>query len=434
MRVDRPAAEVLESAGRRPRGPDARCRSAGVASLCSLRYSAASSTRYSPGIAVLGQRRRLAHRLAHARLERARQRLELVAGVVDVELGGHARAPRAQQPRERVTDRRGARVDDHERAGGIGGDELQRARAARPGSSPRPYAAPAPRISRSAPRAPRGREEHVEEAGARDLEPLHLGHRREVLDDGLGDLARRAAWRRAPAPSRRWSRSRRARSGAALPTTHSAIDGNPAAASAVCTPSRQSFGQAHHKHKTPLVGGDRRHHTASSEAFTRNYRRVASAARVVDVASVSHVEPSAAAGAATPEVVASADVEPGSRSATRTGYAGPSLRRIGLTASGQLAAETGALPRPKRRPGLLGSVAARISAVPVARWAHDRHDHSVPSTRLVRADYSSIVTGRHQPEQASAIGPRRQPHARDRCRRRRARPRARDCRRRAWPA
>ena len=167
-------------------------------------------------VAVLRQRDRLAQRLAQARLERARERLELVAGVVDVELRRHRRALRPQEARERIADRRRARVDDHQRAGRVGRDELE--------------ADALPRLVLAAPvrgairedlaeraGAPRRGEEHVEEAGAGDLEPLHLGPRREVLHDGLGDLARRAAWRRAPAPSRRWWRSRRARSGAAPP-------------------------------------------------------------------------------------------------------------------------------------------------------------------------------------------------------------------------
>ena len=47
------------------------------------------------GIAVRGQRGRFAELLPHARLERAGERLELVTGVVDVELGRDARALRA---------------------------------------------------------------------------------------------------------------------------------------------------------------------------------------------------------------------------------------------------------------------------------------------------------------------------------------------------
>ena len=52
------------------------------------------------GIAVLGEWRLLSQRLAHARLERARERLELGAGVVDVVLARDVRALRTEQPRE----------------------------------------------------------------------------------------------------------------------------------------------------------------------------------------------------------------------------------------------------------------------------------------------------------------------------------------------
>src|SRR5439155_26714766 len=40
--------------------------------------------------------------------------------------------------------------------------------------------------------APGRRQEHVDESGARDLEPLDLGHGREVLHDEVGDLLGRA--------------------------------------------------------------------------------------------------------------------------------------------------------------------------------------------------------------------------------------------------
>ena len=61
-----------------------------------------------------------------AHVDRARERLELVARVVDVELRRDARAPcGAEDARERVAHRGRARVDDHERAGRIGRDELE---------------------------------------------------------------------------------------------------------------------------------------------------------------------------------------------------------------------------------------------------------------------------------------------------------------------
>ncbi len=113
-----------------------------------------------------------------------------VAGVVDVVLGRHLRAARSQETRERVTDRRRARVDDDERSGGIGGDELEphalsRLVARRDRTRRRRC-----RISRSALRAPRGREEDVEEAGAGDLEP-----RRPRAAAGSAGRSASAIWR-----------------------------------------------------------------------------------------------------------------------------------------------------------------------------------------------------------------------------------------------
>ena len=141
-------------------------------------------------IAVVGQTRRLTQLLQDARLERARQGLELGARVVDVELGGDLRALRAQQARERVADRGRARADDHERAGRVRGDELE------PDAAAALALAAAVGVARredlaERPRTPRGRQEHVQEAGPGDLEPLDLEERRKVLHDQLGDLPRR---------------------------------------------------------------------------------------------------------------------------------------------------------------------------------------------------------------------------------------------------
>ena len=143
------------------------------------------------GIAVLGQRGRLAELLAHPRLEGARERLELGAGVVHVELGGDPRALRAQQPRQRVADGGGARVHDDERAGGIGRHELQaRPLAGVARAEPIGRAGVEDLVQRG--RGPCRREEHVQEAGARDFHTRDLGHRGEVLRQRVGDLARRA--------------------------------------------------------------------------------------------------------------------------------------------------------------------------------------------------------------------------------------------------
>jgi hypothetical protein len=146
------------------------------------------------GIAVVRQRGRLADRLAQARLERAREGVELVAGVVDVELRGHAGAAAAQQARERVADGGRAGVDDDERPRRVRGHELQAHALA---GEIRAAAVAGPGREHLAQRGgdPLGREEDVEEAGAGDLQPRHLGRRREVLDDRLRDLARRAPGR-----------------------------------------------------------------------------------------------------------------------------------------------------------------------------------------------------------------------------------------------
>ena len=141
-------------------------------------------------IAVLRQGGALAELLAYARLERARERLELGAGVVHVELGRDRRALRAQQPRERIADGGGARVHDDERAGGVGGDELQaRALAAVAGALPVGGAGGEDRVQRA--RRPRRRQEDVEESRAGHLDARDLGHRRKILRERVGDLARR---------------------------------------------------------------------------------------------------------------------------------------------------------------------------------------------------------------------------------------------------
>jgi hypothetical protein len=143
------------------------------------------------GITVLGKRRRQAELLLHARLERARQRVELIAGVVDVELGRHRRALAPEEACERVTDGGRARVDDDERTGGIRRHELEADAAARLTLAASVRGAGAENFRERA-RAPRRREEDVEKSRARRFDALDLGHRGEVLDDELGDLSRRA--------------------------------------------------------------------------------------------------------------------------------------------------------------------------------------------------------------------------------------------------
>ena len=115
--------------------------------------------------------------------------MELVAGVVDVVLRLDRVALEPEDPRERIAHRGRARIDDDQRAGGVGRDELEEIALAlaRLGAAIR--RALAQDVAERA-RAPGRAQEHVDEAGAGDLEALHGGAPREVGDDGLGDLAR----------------------------------------------------------------------------------------------------------------------------------------------------------------------------------------------------------------------------------------------------
>src|SRR3989449_1864102 len=124
-------------------------------------------------IAVLGDRGGLAELLRDAHLERARERLELGARVVDVVLGGDLRPLRAQQTRERGADGGRARADDHERAGRVRGDELEPDAAAALTLAATVGVARLKDLAEGT-RAPRGRQEHVQEAGPGDVEPLDL--------------------------------------------------------------------------------------------------------------------------------------------------------------------------------------------------------------------------------------------------------------------
>ena len=238
------------------------------------------------GVAVVGQRRRLADLLAEARLERARERLELVAGVVDVELGRH-RAPGAQETRQRVPDGGRARVDDDERTGRFAETNSSRMRCPACVLAASVRGAAAEDFAQRA-RAPRRGEEDVDEAGPGDLDASTsgIGGKCLTMARRSGAAALGGARQR---PSRRWSRSRRARSGAGFPAALRAR-GNPAAAERRPHGVRQSFCQAHHKHKTPRGGGGQRHYTASvgpSEGFSSP----AQLCRVVRVSSrsASHV-------------------------------------------------------------------------------------------------------------------------------------------------
>jgi hypothetical protein len=75
--------------------------------------------------------------------------VELVARVVDVVLGLDRVAPEPEDPRERIAHRGRARIDDDQRAGGVGRDELEEIALPVPASAP-PYVAPWLRMSPSA--------------------------------------------------------------------------------------------------------------------------------------------------------------------------------------------------------------------------------------------------------------------------------------------
>ena len=134
------------------------------------------------------------------------ERLELIARVVDVVLGLDAGALRAEDARERVAHRGRARVDDHQRAGGIGGDELEAIAHALARVGPAVLRARREHLVEPG-RAPARREEDVQEAGARDLEALDGGASGEVGTMAATGAAARPG--RASLPH--WWRSRRVR-------------------------------------------------------------------------------------------------------------------------------------------------------------------------------------------------------------------------------
>src|SRR2546426_12531783 len=91
--------------------------------------------------------------------------------------------------RSRVADGGRARADDHERAGRVRGDELEPDAAAALTLAATVGVARLKDLAEGT-RAPRGRQEHVQEAGPGDVEQLDLAERRKVLNDQLGDLPR----------------------------------------------------------------------------------------------------------------------------------------------------------------------------------------------------------------------------------------------------
>ena len=135
-------------------------------------------------VAVLG--RLLA---AVARVERVAELVELRARVVQVVLAVHLGALRGEQVRDRVADRDPAPAAGVQRAGRVGRDELEVDRAGRRAPSSGRSRSPAVDDVTHDVVQPRGREEEVEEAGARDLD---LGEMREPASASSASLIRSA--------------------------------------------------------------------------------------------------------------------------------------------------------------------------------------------------------------------------------------------------
>src|SRR5205814_6764097 len=134
---DRPAPEVLQPLALGGDDPRLECpHLVGALGATFTHVVARQVDQIVARIAVVGKRHRLSELLEHARLERARERLELRARVVDVVLGRHPGALRALQARARYADGRGAGIDDHERARRVRGDELETDAAAARGLAP----------------------------------------------------------------------------------------------------------------------------------------------------------------------------------------------------------------------------------------------------------------------------------------------------------
>ncbi len=137
-------------------------------------------------VAVLG--RLLA---AVAREQRRGERVELVAGVVQVVLAVHLGALRGEQVGDRVADRDPAPAAGVERAGRVRRDELE-VDALAGQRSAWPYRSPCATTARSTSCSQVGREVEVDEARAGDLDPLEvrraLGLERD--DDLRRDVAR----------------------------------------------------------------------------------------------------------------------------------------------------------------------------------------------------------------------------------------------------
>ena len=145
-------------------------------------------------VALLGKRAVLAEQLLRAGAHRYREILDLLAGVVVVELARDLRSLPLEQPRERVAKRGLASVPDMQRAGRIGRDELDHHALAAPRFAA-PVAVGCGENARHHRLARRRRHEDVDEAGARDVDLRHPFGTGQRGDELRGELARIALQR-----------------------------------------------------------------------------------------------------------------------------------------------------------------------------------------------------------------------------------------------
>ena len=166
----------------------------------------------------------LAERLAVAQVGRAREHVDLRAGIVDVVFARDLVAGEVEQVGERIAEHRAAAMADMHRAGRVGRDVFDIDRLAAGGAAAVTRRRPRSRCAARRPR-PRGLQRQVDEARPGDLDLLD-----QVVGAQLGGDQRRRAraassarpW---PAPSRRWSPCRRAwRRAAARPATRDSVE------------------------------------------------------------------------------------------------------------------------------------------------------------------------------------------------------------------
>ena len=143
-------------------------------------------------VAVLGELAGLAQQLLRARAHRDREVLDLLAGVVVVELARDVCALPFEQPGDRIAERRLAAVPDVQRTGGVGRDELDHDALAGEGLAAAECVALRQDIAHDG--LSRGRrEEHVDESRAGDLGALDQRRGRQRSHDGLRQLTRIAS-------------------------------------------------------------------------------------------------------------------------------------------------------------------------------------------------------------------------------------------------